>query len=278
MQLNFIHFLAIVELVLLVQSNSILGLRADDNEAAEALGRILDNSIDFSAKAEAIVMPRIEEWLVQRPFQSTFSTITISSVFTKLAEYVVESEGVHNPNASFVYSSNKNKTTVEFEQGPVKEIKLTLLFRASEHRFLASEFHKRCDRQGATITLVNAENGRMAAAYSGVDWGLQPWGCTANPRGFLASIAEDPGAIEGYSLYKYAANEEGSVLSHPNRGPWFGAGLVITNRCHENEYSSSHIGMGGYGDKGVDPFFLFGSYLFRVLEYEVFQVEIQTIV
>jgi hypothetical protein len=84
--------------------------------------------------------------------------------------------------------------------------------------------------------------------------------------------------IEGYSLHKHAANEHAYVRSYPNWGPYHGTSLVITNRCHENEYSSSHIGMGGYGDKGVNPFFLFGSYRFKVLEYEVFQVELEAIV
>jgi hypothetical protein len=81
----------------------------------------------------------------------------------------VESERVRNPNASFAYSSNKNETTDEFEEGPVKEIKMTLIFRASEHGFLATEFHRVCDGKGATVTLVKAWNERMAAAYNSVN-------------------------------------------------------------------------------------------------------------
>jgi hypothetical protein len=190
---HILHFLTLALLALLVHANPIPGIRADDNEPAEALNGILDNSINFSAKAEAILMPRIEEWLVQKPFQSTFSTITNStSVFKKLVEYVVESERGRHHNASFIYSSNDNVTTVEVEKGPVKDVKLTLLFRASEYGFRSSDFHRMCDRKGPTITIVKAENGPMAAAYSGVDWGL--WGAL-NPRGFLASIAEDPGAM-----------------------------------------------------------------------------------
>jgi hypothetical protein len=73
--------------------------RDKDRETAKALGEILDNSVNFWVKAEAVI-PRIEEWLVQIPFQSTFSAITNSrSVFKMLAEYVVESEGARNPNA-----------------------------------------------------------------------------------------------------------------------------------------------------------------------------------
>jgi hypothetical protein len=273
-------FFALAILALLVHANTTPGLRADDKEPAKALGEILDNSINFSAKAEAIVMPRIEEWLAQRLFQSTFSLITnASSVFAKLAEYVVESERGLIPRLSFVYSSNENEATIEFEKGPVKEVKLTLLFRASEHGFRASEFHSLCNGKGATVTLVKARNGRMAAAYNGVGWGLQLLRPTPNPRGFQASIFDDPGATGGYSLHKYAANENSVVYSHPNWGPDFGESLHITDRCNDNADSFSFLGpLYGYSSEGVDPYILFGSLGFRVLEYEVYQVEIKAIV
>jgi hypothetical protein len=246
-------------------------------ESVETIGEILDNSINFSAKAEAIVLPRIEEWLVQKSIDVDFSTITnSSSVFAKLAEYAVESERGLIPRLSFVYSSNENETTVEFEKGPVKEVKLTLLFRASEHGFLSREFHGLCDGKGPTITLVKAWNGRMAAAYSGVDWGQ--YGFTPDLRGFLASIVGDRGAFGGYSLHKYAASEDGYVFSSNSWGPQFGGGLSVADRCDENERSNSFLGPRyGYGQDGVDPSSLFGVEDFRVLEYEVFRVEIDSV-
>jgi hypothetical protein len=110
----------------------------------------------------------------------------------------------------------------------------------------------------------------MAAAYSGVDWGL--WE-TPNPRGFIASIVDDPRAFGGYSLHKYA-DEHAVVYTFPNWGPHFGAGLAISHRCHENEISFSIlIPYNGYGVEEVDPIILFGSHHFRVLEYEVYQIE-----
>jgi hypothetical protein len=279
MNFHFFHFLVVVVLALLVHADTTPGIRAKDEERSNALFGILDNSINFSAIVEA-VMPRIKEWFVQKPFQSTFSAIVnASSVFEKLAEYVVESKKGFRPEARSVYSSNENETTFQFEPRlryrgiKVKryvgiEVKLTLLFRASEHEFLASEFHRLCDRKGPTITLVRADNGRMAAAYNGVDWG-RPWGRASNPQGFLASIVNDPGAIRGYSLQKYAATDGASVYSHPHWGPDFGGSLFISNRCNENENSYSFR---------VNPKSLFGVRDFRVLEYEVFHVEIQTIV
>jgi hypothetical protein len=240
MHFKIYHFIFLALLAFLVQSNSIPGIRAEDEERSNALGEILDNSINFRVKAEAI-MPRIKEWFFYTQFQSTFSAITnSSSVFTKLAEYVVESVRGRHYNASFAYSSNENETTVEFEEGLVKGLKLTLLFRASEHGFRGREFHRLCDGKGPTIAVVMAMNGRMAAAYSGVDWGEN--GRIPNPQGFLASIVDDPGEIGGYSLQKYAANDHAYVFSYPPRGPWFGDSLYIADRCSENENSYSFLG------------------------------------
>jgi hypothetical protein len=201
MHFNFYHLLVVAVLAVLVHANdSPPGLRADDKERSNALFGILYNSVNFSPKVEAI-MPRIEEWFVQRPFDVDFSAIiNASSIFTKLAEYVVESDRGLIPRLSFVYSSNENEATIEFEKGPVKEVKLTLLFRASEHVFLASEFHRLCGGKGPTITLIKAANGRMAAAYKGGSWDQNGPRLCPNPQGFLASIVDDPEANGGHSF------------------------------------------------------------------------------
>jgi hypothetical protein len=159
-------------------------------------------------------------------------------------------------------------TTIEFERSN-KEVNLTLLFRTPEHGFLASEFHQYCDWKGPTITLVKAENGLIAAAYSGVEHG--PFR-NLNTRGFLASIVDESGVTGDYSLHKYAANKHAYTLSFPRWGPHFEGSLLIADRCDVNERSSSYLGS-GYGSEEVDPFMLFGSFHFRVLEYEVYQVE-----
>jgi hypothetical protein len=251
MNFHFFHFLFVAVLAGQVHANlSPSSLRADDKERSNALGGILDNSINFLPKAEAI-MPRIEEWFVQRPFDVDFSTIiNASSVFAKLAEYVVESERGIIPRLSFVYSSSENEATIEFEKGPVKEVKLTLLFRASEHGFRAREFHRLCDGKGPTVTLVKARNGRMAAGYNGGRWGVSR---SRNPRGFLASIVDDPGANGGHSFQKHPANNRERVYSEPYWGPYFGRGLFIADRCNENERSYSYLDIDwGYGPERVD--------------------------
>jgi hypothetical protein len=285
MNFQVIYFLLVTTLALLVHANPNSAIKEGDLVSTKALFGIIDSSIIFSAKAEAI-MPRIKEWFFYTPYQSGFSAIiNASSVFATLAEYVVESEQGFIPRLSFVHSSKENETTVEFEprreRGTKRaryqgiEVKLTLLFRASEHGFLMSEFHSLCDGKGATVTLVKARNGRMAAAYNGIGWGHQPLS-TPNPQGVLASIVDDPGAIGGYSLQKYDANENAVVYRTGSRtGPNFGWGLLISDRCNENERSFSHLmPIHGYGSEGVEPLSLFGVERFGVLEYEVFHVEL----
>jgi hypothetical protein len=94
MHSHIYHFFALAILGLLVHANPIPVIRNGDVESVETtIGGILDNSTNFSAIAEAVLMPRIEEWLAQNPISPGFSTITNStSVFATLADYVVESE------------------------------------------------------------------------------------------------------------------------------------------------------------------------------------------
>jgi hypothetical protein len=247
-------------------------------------------------------MPRIEEWLVQKPFNVGFSSISNASiVFAKLAEYVVESEGTLNPGVPFIYSKNENVTTFEFVTVS-KHVKLTLLYRASEHDFLATKFHELCDDKGSTITLVKPKNNisLIAAAYYGRSWGrwggsvgalksVDMAGCGRNGlgvskksrkrKGFIASIDENQKSFGGHSFQKYRVRFGSS--SYPLRGPVIGKSLSLSNRCNENEYSRMYFTpnwgfVGSSWERHLYP--MFGVEYFRVLEYEVFQVELNPLI
>jgi hypothetical protein len=277
-------------LSLLVVQSILLKEKEGSSEAIDALDGLLENSVEFSISD--VIIPRVKEWFIHK-FDPGFSTIINGSkIFVKLAEYVVESERPFSFDALYVYSPKQNVTSVEFEPSysyrrPKRmrlqgiEVKFSLLYRASEHDFLERKFHLHCDGYGPTITLVKAENGRIAAFYNGVDCGLSFW-CLFwgyhNPRGFIASIYEDRESDGGYSLQKFAANKNAYVLLHPSAawGPDFGPSLYISDRCNLNSHSYSYLSHdGGYGREGEDPCLLFGSNHFRVLDYEVFQIKLQ---
>ena len=150
-----------------------------------------------------------------------------------------------------------------------------LLFRASEHGYRSSSFHKHCDGKGPTITLVKADNGRIAAFYSGVAWPKVVRGSTIfplNPRGFIASIKDVKGK---YTFKKYSATSAAYVVSFFDQGPCFGRALWLNDQCQLNEDSRSYLFSEYWYDlKGVDgSLILFGAKKIKVLEYEVYQVE-----
>ena len=45
------------------------------------------------------------------------------------------------------------------------------LYLASQHGFDSREFHHKCDKKGATITLVRTRTGHIFGGYASVSWG-----------------------------------------------------------------------------------------------------------
>jgi hypothetical protein len=254
-------------------------MRENDLTSLEALEEKLVISHNFSAMSE-VIMLIIEKWFVQTHAFSAI--IDSSSVFERVAEYVIESErGISLGSASLIYTPRENVTVVEFGAAS-EEVKLSLLYRASEHGFRAREFHRLCDKKGPTITLVKAEGGQVTAFYNGGSWNLCYYGLNrvSNTRGFIASIAKDPETSAVYSLQKYVPNQHATAVSNQWWGPSFDGQLWLPDRCNEVGGSSSlepFAGYkGGYTREGMagpmTP--LFGIQRFRVSDYEVFQVEL----
>lgn len=47
---------------------------------------------------------------------------------------------------------------------------MKLIFRASEHGFMAAKFHEHCDGQKDTFTLIKTEFGKIIAGFTPVKW------------------------------------------------------------------------------------------------------------
>ena len=48
--------------------------------------------------------------------------------------------------------------------------KVNLLYRASEHEFLVSKFHERCDGHRNTLTIILTEHGRVIGGFTPISW------------------------------------------------------------------------------------------------------------
>ena len=173
------------------------------------------------------------------------------------------------PQPPIIKGASRKTTTiaVSLATGAKVSVEWRLLFRASENEYSSREFHRKCDGQGPTVTLVKAATGKMAAAYAGVSWNLGSYSIP-NPQGFIAQFDGDRG------LSKYSATRVAAIWNYFDLGPTFSFALRVSDNCDLNEDSHSAIRGGFYVSKDLNltPIHLFGTRHFVVEEYEVYQI------
>jgi len=156
---------------------------------------------------------------------------------------------------------------------PVK--KYELLFRGSRDGFRAADFHKRCDKKGATVVLVKSATNHIFGGFAHTSWTSPSYGVyLADPKAFLFSW-------NFKEIYSQFQNYHKALIHDSDGGPTFGAGndLHIASYCNTNEQSFSRMNntytTNGRSDKditgGVDTNNN-GVCKFRVSEYEVWEV------
>jgi len=170
--------------------------------------------------------------------------------------------GLLQPNSTFA--------KVMKEWLPNREFKL--LYRASVDGFAVSEFHRLCDNQGSTITLVQSKTGYIFGGYCVPPWTSDnSW--KNHDEGFIFTLTNPhdipPTMYHRNLQYKYA------VLCSPEYGPVFGTGcdIAVWNNSHQNKHSFTDFTSKSYIDttgKGVNTFT--GEKYFSTTEVEVYAV------
>jgi hypothetical protein len=164
--------------------------------------------------------------------------------------------------------------------------KWKLLYRASEHGFLAKNFHTKCDHKTNTLTIIRSHMGYVFGGYAHAPW--------TSDENFLFSFVSTSGVVKDKQAFLFSLiNKENEPIkmnileseeckaSHfsfsPKYGPTFGAGdLVIADSANENEHSFLNLGRSfqhpryTYGSNEAKSF-LAGSPFFKVEEIEIFQ-------
>jgi hypothetical protein len=152
-----------------------------------------------------------------------------------------------------------------------------LLYRGTRDGFRASDFHSKCDHQGATITVVKSANGYVFGGVTGVAW-TSSGGHVAASTSFLYGIRTD-GSPDAAVIFKATQNTNGVMYDASDAGPSFGAridliDLYVANHADRNLDSRSNLQT--YGGNGVTAqnsvTYFAASYVFRVAEIEVFQI------
>ncbi|KAK8811270.1 hypothetical protein WA158_003005 [Blastocystis sp. Blastoise] len=121
-----------------------------------------------------------------------------------------------------------------------KEKKWKLLFRASEHYYSLSEFHKYCDHKGETVTIIKhiGHNNHMNifGGYTDQDWESGSYSNKSYSNEFLFTLSNEHGIPP--TKYDNTYSSYG-IICGSSYGPTFGSGfdIYISDQCHSNTNS-----------------------------------------
>ncbi|RGB28701.1 hypothetical protein C1646_767496 [Rhizophagus diaphanus] len=147
---------------------------------------------------------------------------------------------------------HKNNTYYEFN----------LILRGSRDGRDSKSFHSKCDKKGATITVIKIENSnQLVGGYNPLDWGVRStfgWSeQSSTPNSFLFSFNDNRNV--GSGIISRPINFNGTVISDPNYGPNFGKDLFM-------KFGIWYSFPNSYTDINIPKYI-------GLNEYEVFQVK-----
>ena len=184
------------------------------------------------------------------------------------------------------------KEDLDFYQMLLKKlssnIKFKLLFRASEHQYLAKKFHEKCDNQGATLTIIQSNWGNIFGGYVSKSWNHDKnYTQTEDKNAFLFVIKSDDKSVKDQlpMTFSLTTHHGYAIFNDSLGGPCFGghdicirdkcnrtiSHLQDANYCYPYSYNTSGITnlCGGSLTKRYDV----ERFLFQVVNYEVFNVQ-----
>ena len=73
----------------------------------------------------------------------------------------------------------------------------SLLYRGSRDGYAAKDFHRKCNNQGKTLTIVLSQNGNVFGAFSDIEWkSINKYVKDGQKKSFLFAIKEDKSVIK----------------------------------------------------------------------------------
>lgn len=166
-------------------------------------------------------------------------------------------------------SRNSSKQILQWFDGARK---FKLLYRASRDGFKASEFHRLCDNQGPTLSIIQSVNGFIFGGYVSKPWLSSSLyvSCDMSPA-WIFSLTNP----SNHPLKIPSKNRGDCMYDSIMYGPTFGGNhdLHIADMANMNTNSYANIGASYHSPEIQNgQTFLCGSYKFQVAEIEVFQV------
>ena len=151
------------------------------------------------------------------------------------------------------------------------DAKFHLLYRASRDGFSAEDFHSKCDGHKNTLTLIKSENSNVFGGFTEVDWSGN--GYIGDHNAFIFSLIN-----ENIPVKMKCVEPTSSIYRDSKNGPTFGHDLYLCDNSNVSVSSYSNPG-NTYSNEllnnhrfHIKPT-MSGSYNFKTVEIEVFEVE-----
>lgn len=143
-----------------------------------------------------------------------------------------------------------------------------LLYKASRDGFSAKMFHDLCDNNGATITVIKSDNGKIFGAYTDIPWTSGQYKNKVAGKGNSFLWTVDP----SNKVCKFKClKPDAEVYHYADRLPVFGDGHFLN--LDGNSGSTYPKSLAYEAPKVDDPAsFIAGGKNFKTVDIEVFQL------
>ncbi|KAK8798791.1 hypothetical protein WA158_007875 [Blastocystis sp. Blastoise] len=178
------------------------------------------------------------------PSSPTSSSPSLPSIFHRQSIHLFNHDITDNNGFSKSKILKKNRTYISILNNWLgKERKWKLLFRASEHKYSAREFHKYCDNKGETVTLIkhigHNNHINIFGGYTDQSWEskksnyFKPYS-----KEFLFTLSNEHNIPPTQYLHNDNNDNSFSILYNPSFGPIFGSyDFALSDDCHNNIFS-----------------------------------------
>ena len=151
---------------------------------------------------------------------------------------------------------------------------LDLLYRGSRDGWMTWDFHAKCDKKGATVTVIRSTGGLIFGGFSDKPWTYSRGVYCESDKPFLFSLKSPSGEV-GPTKMRIKQNKYSKAMYHSSSyGPTFGVGhdICIESDANNNSYLHSNLGYTYEIPPGQTDTFLVGTEYFKVSDIEVFQI------
>ena len=147
--------------------------------------------------------------------------------------------------------------------------RLELLYRASRDGWDPQQFHRRCDAQGPTVTLIKTDHGYVFGGFSDQSW-TSGGHWIASQKAFLFALC----CAAGLGPTRLpVANADHALYGHSSYLPAFGGGFDLKVGTNKRRAGDVRVGHSYECPRGLDgSAFLTGAGRFQASEVEVFAV------